>query len=44
MYKPKTAVLITPIGVGMGDGEWDVVIVVDIARFGDVLGFFWELE
>lgn len=43
IYKPETAVLITPIGVGMGDGEWDAAQMIDSAKFGDVLGSVWKI-
>lgn len=42
-YKPDREVLMVPYGVDMSDHEWQVVGIVDSAKYGDVLGSLWQI-
>ena len=43
LYKPGSAILITPIGVEHDSSRWERYGLVDSTRFGDVIGSLWRI-
>ena len=42
-YKPRVAVLMTPLGVDLADSVWNHAYCVDGAQHGDVLAGVWQV-
>ena len=43
LHRPKYAVLSTPLGVDMSDGQYDCMRRIDSTMYGEILGSIWKV-